>query len=122
MIAARWALLVVVAAVGCDSPRSGTGTSRSGARTAGVKGSAVASASPSAVPAPLPATSPSSLPSPSLVCADAWLKAHGLNEFGDPVGTVYAGGTPLFDEAAGRQRDRLEVLRAKHLELRTACP
>jgi hypothetical protein len=47
---------------------------------------------------------------------EAWLKATGRNEFGDPAGTVYAGGTPLFDERSGRARDRFEHILANHPE------
>ena len=32
---------------------------------------------------------------------DAWIKAEGRNDFGDPQGTNYAGGTPLFDMRTG---------------------
>ncbi len=28
--------------------------------------------------------------------ADTWLKQNQLNEFGDPDGTMYAGGSPIF--------------------------
>jgi hypothetical protein len=31
------------------------------------------------------------------------------NEFGDPGDTLYAGGTPLFDEGAGRGNDKKPV-------------
>ena len=55
-------------------------------------------------------------------CFDAWLAARHLNQFGDPPGTVYAGGTPLFDEAASTPRDRLRLLLAKHPGLEQACP
>jgi hypothetical protein len=33
----------------------------------------------------------------------------GRNEFGDPKDTLYAGGTPLFDERTGRSVPRREV-------------
>jgi hypothetical protein len=32
---------------------------------------------------------------------DAWVKANNLNDFGDPIDTMYAGGTPLFNEMTG---------------------
>lgn len=48
-----------------------------------------------------------------LAKADAWLKAQNLNSYGDPPDTVYAGGTPLFDESSGESIDRYEYLRAK---------
>ena len=31
-----------------------------------------------------------------------WLKSQNLNRFGDPKGTVYSGGSPLFDEKTGK--------------------
>ena len=54
-------------------------------------------------------------------CIDAWLEARKLNEFGDPPGTMYAGGTPLFDEKTGKQRDRLELVQSKHPAAAQAC-
>lgn len=38
----------------------------------------------------------------------------GLNEFGDPKGTVYMGGTPLFNEMTGKKLDRFEYIVRKH--------
>jgi hypothetical protein len=49
---------------------------------------------------------------------EAWLKATGRNEFGDPRDTVYAGGTPLFDERTGKTRDRFEHILEAHPEVR----
>jgi len=37
-------------------------------------------------------------PAPPSRALDRQLKAKGLNPFGDPPDTFYAGGTPLFDE------------------------
>jgi hypothetical protein len=34
------------------------------------------------------------------------LPGRRKNEFGDPADTLYAGGTPLFDEGAGRAIDK----------------
>lgn len=45
---------------------------------------------------------------------DAWIKKNDLNQFGDPKGTMYAGGTPLFDETTGKQIDRYEYIVKKH--------
>ena len=45
---------------------------------------------------------------------DEWLKAEGLNRFGDPKDTMYTGGTPLFDESTGERRDRYEYIRSRH--------
>ena len=45
---------------------------------------------------------------------DAWLKAEGLNGFGDPKDTMYTGGSPLFDESTGERRDRYAYIRSRH--------
>jgi hypothetical protein len=45
---------------------------------------------------------------------DKMIQKAGLNEFGDPKGTMYAGGTPLFDERTGRMQDRYEYILKKH--------
>ncbi len=37
---------------------------------------------------------------------DDMIKKMGLNEYADPKGTMYAGGTPLFNEATGAKTDR----------------
>jgi hypothetical protein len=48
---------------------------------------------------------------------DQWIRDNGTNEFGDPRGTVYAGGTPLFNEMTGRALDRYEYILKRHPEL-----
>jgi hypothetical protein len=52
---------------------------------------------------------------------DKWLAAHGLDTYGHPEGTMYAGGTPLFDERTGETRDRLDYVYARQPEARHAC-
>ena len=49
---------------------------------------------------------------------DQWIRENDRNEFGDPKGTMYAGGTPLFDMRTGQTRDRYEYILDKHPELR----
>jgi len=49
---------------------------------------------------------------------DRWIKQKGLNPYGDPQGTMYLGGTPLFDERTGRTKDRYEYILERHPELR----
>ena len=49
---------------------------------------------------------------------DDHIKEKGLNEYGDPQGTVYAGGTPLFDEMTGRRMDKYEYILKKNPGLR----
>ena len=41
---------------------------------------------------------------------DEWLESEGLNRYGDPEGTYYTGGTPLFDEATGVAIERYEYI------------
>ena len=50
---------------------------------------------------------------------DQWIARTGRNQYGDPHGTAYAGGNPLFDERSPRLRDRYEYILARHPELRT---
>ncbi len=45
---------------------------------------------------------------------DERIKRDGLNEFGDPKGTSYMGGTPLFNEMTGETKDRYEHISGKH--------
>ena len=50
---------------------------------------------------------------------DQWIREHGLNQYGDAKDTVYAGGTPLFNEMTGRTLDRYEYILKRHPELRS---
>ena len=70
-------------------------------------------------PAPPPPGAPDAQ---AVSCIDLWLTQRDLNQYGDPVGTMYAGGTPLFDEKTGRTTDRVQHLLRKHPELQRACP
>lgn len=45
---------------------------------------------------------------------DRWIAERGLNEYGDPKDTMYAGGNPLFDESTGETADRVEYIAAAH--------
>jgi len=49
---------------------------------------------------------------------EKFIRDKGLNEYGDDKGTVYAGGTPLFNEMTGRTLDRYEYILKKHPGLR----
>jgi len=48
---------------------------------------------------------------------DNWLLSQSLNEYGDPEGTMYTGGTPTFDEATGEITDKYELIFGKFPEL-----
>ena len=54
-------------------------------------------------------------------CLDQQLEQRGLNEFGDPAGTMYPGGTPLFDEKTGQRKDREVYVFGKHADIASAC-
>jgi hypothetical protein len=54
-------------------------------------------------------------------CVDKWLTEHKLDSFGGPEGTMYAGGTPLFDERTGKTTDRLEHVYAQQPAAKQAC-
>lgn len=75
-------------------------------------------------PGPAPATRPVGAPpaaSARASCVDRELGARGLNPYGDPAGTMYAGGTPLFDEKTGVAVDRVEYVLAHRPEIANAC-
>ena len=48
---------------------------------------------------------------------DEWLEEENLNEFGDAIGTMYTGATPLFNEETGEAIDKYEYIIEKHPEL-----
>jgi hypothetical protein len=56
-----------------------------------------------------------------LSCVNGWLKNKKLDEFGNPEGTMYAGGSPLFNEATGESKDRLEYVFSRQPEAKKAC-
>ena len=45
---------------------------------------------------------------------EKWIVDEQLNEYGEPADTLYAGGTPLFDEATGEKIDRYEYIKRNH--------
>jgi hypothetical protein len=54
-------------------------------------------------------------------CLDRQLRAKGLNPFGDPPDTVYAGGTPLFNEKTGESVPREQYVFSRHPDIARAC-
>jgi hypothetical protein len=84
---------------------------------------------PAATARPTPAPTPAATPTPAVAasreaeeaCLDQWLAARGLDPYGSPEGTLYAGGTPLFDERTGERRDRLEYVYRRHPTARDTC-
>ena len=49
---------------------------------------------------------------------EEWLAENNLNRYGDATGTIYTGGTPLFDESTGKALDRYEYIFKNHPELK----
>ena len=72
----------------------------------------------SAAPAPAPRTA---LDVQQTDCVEKWLKGHGLDAYGNPRGTMYAGGTPTFDEATGRSVDRWTLVAKNRPEALQSC-
>lgn len=70
---------------------------------------------------PAPPVPPPGATAATQSCLDAELARRGLNEYGDPPGTMYAGGTPLFDESTGKRTDREAYVFAQHPEIARAC-
>jgi hypothetical protein len=54
-------------------------------------------------------------------CVDKWAKDKKLDKYGNAEGTMYAGGTPLFDESTGETRDRLAYFYERQPEAKQAC-
>lgn len=54
-------------------------------------------------------------------CLDRWLADQKLDAYGAAQGTVYAGGSPLFDETTGTMRSRWEYVAAMHPGLTRTC-
>ena len=45
---------------------------------------------------------------------EKWITDNKLNQYGVPASTLYAGGTPLFDESTGKTMDRYEYIKMNH--------
>ncbi|HEY7512097.1 MAG TPA: hypothetical protein VIG50_17685 [Vicinamibacteria bacterium] len=93
-------------------------------------GATAAESSPAATPAPAPVppatagaegTRTSASREAEEACVDRWLAERGLDAYGNPQGTMYAGGTPLFDERTGEQVDRLAYVYKRQPLARAAC-
>ncbi len=54
-------------------------------------------------------------------CLDKWLKGKKLDRYGHDEGTMYAGGTPLFNEMTGESRERLDYVYERQSEAKKAC-
>ena len=54
-------------------------------------------------------------------CVDAELAKRGLDQYGGAAGTMYPGGTPLFQESTGKRTDRNQYVYARHPDIAAAC-
>lgn len=69
-----------------------------------------------------PPSSPSGEPSAQEeACLDRWLKDHNLDPYGNAAGTMYAGGTPLFNEQTGATTKRTDYVYARQPAAQKAC-
>ncbi|MFH1426911.1 MAG: hypothetical protein ABIG60_00030 [Patescibacteria group bacterium] len=48
---------------------------------------------------------------------EQWIKDNNLNRYGDPIDTLYTGGTPLFNEATSESLDRFYYILNNHPDL-----
>src|SRR5262249_58151100 len=58
-------------------------------------------ARPVAQAAPPPAAQAIRVNAEQAACAEKWLAGHGVDDYGKPQGTMYAGGHPHLDEKTG---------------------
>jgi len=54
-------------------------------------------------------------------CLDTWLQGKKLDRYGHPEGTMYAGGSPIFNEMTGEARERLDYVYERQPDAKKAC-
>ncbi len=96
--------VIMLLLAACDHPAGSSGSA----------GAPVSSRPATPVP-------PSRREGPRETCLERELKNSGLNRYGDPDGTVYAGGSPLMDERTGATMTRDEYVLSHHPELYRRC-
>lgn len=111
-------LLSALAAAGCR-PSSSHQVSTTAPAPAGPTAGRPQSAAERA-PAPVSGSGPR-LDAKQTECVEKWLKGHGLDDYGNPQGTMYAGGTPTLDEATGRTVDRWSLVAKNRPEALQSC-
>lgn len=65
-----------------------------------------------------PDDSQSPVPAATRRRIDQWLAETKRNRYGDPLTANYRGGTPLFDSATGKYKDRYLYILERHPELK----
>jgi hypothetical protein len=66
-------------------------------------------------------TQPAARPQGPEACIDQQLAKRNLDQFGGDQGTMYPGGTPLFQESTGKRLDRTQYVYAHHPEIAALC-
>jgi hypothetical protein len=54
-------------------------------------------------------------------CIDKWLKGKKMDRYGHDEGTMYAGGSPIFNEMTGEARERLDYVYERQPDAKKAC-
>jgi hypothetical protein len=54
-------------------------------------------------------------------CLDKWLQDKKMDRYGHAEGTMYAGGSPLFNEMTGESKDRLDYVYQRQPEAKKLC-
>jgi hypothetical protein len=109
------------------NPPAGDASYRDAGDTTGSTGNSLAASSDSGTQAPGATKAQAGTQAPDgdraavEACVDRWLQEHKLDPYGNAEGTMYAGGTPLFNEATGETRDRLEYVFSRQPEAKKAC-
>lgn len=111
-------LLSMLAAAACRP----SGSHQASAPAPAAPAPPAARPAPTAERTPTPASSAGPrLDARQTECVEKWLKGHGLDAYGNPTGTVYAGGTPTFDEPTGRSVDRWILVAKNRPEALQSC-
>jgi hypothetical protein len=105
----RPALLVILLLGACQDRRASSDTAPARPST------------PAAAPPAAATPEPAGWTTEQQACVDRWLAARKLDPYGSPQGTMYTGGTPLFDEATGRSTTRQSYLARNRPEALAAC-
>ena len=109
--------LLVLAAAGCRPSSSHQGTAPPPPEASNPAPRPTPAAEGSTTPAPVPLR----VDAKQTECVDRWLKGHGLDDYGNPQGTMYAGGTPTFDETTGKSVDRWTLVMKNRPEALQSC-
>jgi hypothetical protein len=110
-------LLSLVLLLGC----SRSGDSHTGTAAPPAAASSTPAARPSASAAPAPAAQAIRVTAEQAACAEKWLAGHGLDDYGNPKDTMYAGGAPTFDEKTGKTLDRWALVAKNRPEALQFC-